>query len=257
MEDGTDKIRKHNEYLRTRLREEQQQTGHLREEAARWKRIAEKEHKSWIRAHNALNLVVQDAQQVMEKNGAAKLHRTLLEQREIYERLCAKRQQWRDLARRATEAKVAEAQRARELDELVEELRQRLVETERQRDATVAKAEQVIADQKAKLNRIEDQCRLWKRGELDTMTTIAGITGEFTGHPLPDAGVWDRKQAVRHAETISLLNEAEDQLRKIETLLNAQGVELRIDHAQMVADFIDRTTGRVEAAEDTEGDRGK
>lgn len=250
MEDSTDKIRKHNEYLRTRLREEQQQTGHLRDEVARWKRIAEKEHTSWIRTHNALNLVIQDAQQVMEKNGAAKLHRTLLEQREIYERLYAKRQQWRDLARRATEAKVAEAQRARELDELVEELRQRLVETERQRDAAVAKAGQVIADQQAKLDRIEEQCRLWKRGELDTMTAIAGITGEFTGHPLPDSGVWDRQRALRRAEVMSMLNRATDQLHQIEARLNEQGIRLVTTHDQMVADYIDRMTGRVEAAED-------
>lgn len=250
MDDNTDEIRKHNEHLRTRLREEQQQTGHLREEVARWKRIAEKAHTSWIRTHSALNLVVQDAQQVMEKNGAAKLHRTLLEQREIYERLYAKRQQWRDLARRATEAKVTEAQRARELDELVEELRQRLVETERQRDAAVEKAERVIADQQAKLDRIEDQCRLWKRGELDTMTTIAGITGEFTGHPLPDSGVWDRQRALRRAEVMSMLNRATDQLHQIEARLNEQGIRLVTTHDQMVADYIDRMTGRVEAAED-------
>lgn len=161
----------------------------------------------------------------------------------------------RDLETLQRDNKVVEAlsaarQETRDRDAVIEEMRKRLVETERQRDAAVEKAEQVIADQKAKLDRIEDQCRLWKRGELDTMTAIAGITGEFTGHPLPDPGVWDRQRALRQAEVMSMMNEATDQLQNIEALLEGEGVSLVTTHVKQVKDYVELMRGRVAAAED-------
>lgn len=245
----TDNLAEHNQYLRERLREEQQQTKNLRNELTWWKGVAEKEHQSWFRLHDALNLLRQDTMEVMQGDTYS-VYRKLELEREIVAALKAKRKQWGAMARRATEAKAEEAQRARELDAVVEQLRQRLVETERQRDDAVAKAEEVVADQKAKLDRIEEQCRLWKRGQLDTMTTIAGISGEFAGHPLPDFNAFERVKALGDAQTISLMSEAADQLDAIEAALDGEGVNLVTTHVKQVRDYIELMNGRLSAAEE-------
>lgn len=251
MEDrDLESLQRHNKRLREQLTETQQLADRLLAEAQRWRKIADEERASRMKTHSALNLVVADAQRVMAENGVEGVYARLGEEREKNVKLRQQLSQRRGITQRAVAELSVARQETRDRDAVIEEMRQRLVETERQRDAAVEKAEKVIADQQAKLDRIEDQCRLWKRGELDTMTTIAGITGEFTGHPLPDAGVWDRQRALRRAEVMSMLNRATDQLHQIEARLNEQGIRLVTTHDQMVADYIDRMTGRVEAAED-------
>lgn len=252
MEDrDLESLRRHNKHLRERLQTTQQRADRLLAEAQRWRKVAEEERASWMKTHSALNLVVADAQRVMAENGVEGVYARLGEEREKNAQLRTKVEQARKIRRQAVEALSVARQETRDRDAVIEEMRKRLVETERQRDAAVEKAEQVIADQKARLDRIEDQCRLWKRGELDTMTAIAGITGEFTGHPLPEPGVWDRQRALRRAEVMSMLNEATDQLRGIEILLEGEGVGFVNTHVKQVKDYIELMKGRVEAAGDS------
>lgn len=251
MEDrDLEALQRRNKQLREQLSETRQRAARLLDEAQRWRKIADKERASWHRTHDALNLVVADAQRVMAENGVEGTYARLGEEREKSAQLRVKVEQARKIRRQAVEELSVARQETRDRDAVIEEMRQRLVETERQRDAAVEKAEQVIADQKAKLDRIGDQCRLWKRGELDTMTTIAGITGEFAGHPLPEPGAWDRMRALQQAQTTSFMSELADQLQGVEALLEDEGVALVTTHVKQVKDYIELMKGRVEAAGD-------
>lgn len=247
------RLKDHNRYLAERLKSKTRECDNLKEEVLRWNKIAEEEHRSWIRAHDALNLVRADAHQVMQERDASSVYAKLTEERDKYARLLAQRQQWRTLARRATEAKVSEAQRARELDELVEEMRQRLVETERQRDDAIRNAEWVVRQRDLRLSRYRRWCERWYRGEIGAIEVIAGITGDLGGNPLEEPDVLEVRRATEHARTRSLLNEACGKLREIEELLRGEGVDLVTTQVRQVKDYIQMVEGRQTAAEEGEG----
>jgi len=253
MERDIDSLAEHNKYLSERLREARQESANLREEAIRWQNQAENHHRSWMRLHSALNLVVWDAQQVMRDHDASSIYQQLTEEREKVAQLLAKRQQWRDHARRATTAKAEEAQRARELDELVEELRKKLVEATEQRDRAAAQAEQVVADRDAQLERYRQWCECWNKGEVAAIEVIAGITADLGGSIMPHVSEIERRHAVEHARTLSLMNEATDQLCDIVKLLAAEGVDLVSTPLQLVKDYIQQVRGREAAADEDRG----
>jgi chromosome segregation ATPase len=251
VERDIDKLTEHNEYLRKRLREEQQQTENLREQAIRWQNQAENHHRSWMRLHSALNLLRQDAMEVLRTHDASYVHRELETEREKNAQLLAKRQQWRDHARRATTAKAEEAQRARELGEVVEELRKKLVEAEEQRDAAVAQAEKVVAERDAQMERYRLWCERWYKGEVGAIEVIAGITADLGGDPMPHVSEIDRRRAVENARVLSLMNAASDELCDIAKLLALEGVPFEGTVVELVKSYIALMNGRVGTVEES------
>lgn len=137
---------------------------------------------------------------------------------------------YRDLARRATEAKAEEAQRARDLDEVVAGLKRKVTEAELQRDNVTETAKKVIDAMDGQLARIKDQCRIWKRGELDTMSALAGICSEVEGHPLPEPGAWERAKAVDAAKKLTQLRQLRDQVDQIEAAVTRLAEHFGWDH---------------------------
>lgn len=226
------------ERLYRRLKDEQTQSARLREEAARWKGVAEAEHTSWVRTHCALNLLRQEAVAVLEAHGALPLHHELETVRADNERLKRYLSQRRVLTRKAVEEMVTARQENRAKDELIGQLKRRLNRLETERDEVARTAEKTVGALDQKLKRIQEQCRLWERGELDTMTTIAGVCGEMSGFPLPEPGAWERAKAVRAAELLSQHRDMALQLGTIEDLLGEEGVSLETTHADMVRVYI-------------------
>lgn len=225
----TENLRERNEYLRRRLESEKKQVHNLREETARLDTAVEEERKEFFRLHSALNVLRDDANRVMRENGAVELQKEMERWREDYHKLRAKRRVWGDLARKAV---VAKAETTRELTDaavLTQQLREAATRAEQQREDAVVNAQKVIESQRAQLDRIEEQCRLWKRGELDTMTTIAGITGEVHGYHLPEPGAWERAKAVKEAELRADLLEASDDINEWKTReARARGASMQL-----------------------------
>lgn len=249
-----DQCRRTNKHLLARLDALQKREEQAREVARQCQAGSELTAKALLDANMTLERLRTDNAALLQFNSGQWLYDELSRERTKVEMFRKKHKSWADLTRRATIAKATEAQRARDLDQLVEDLRIKLVECEQQRDAAITRAEEVVGDQKCKLDRIEEQCRLWRRGELDSMTTIAGITGEFQSHPLPEPGTWDRMRALQQAQTTSLMNEMADKLSAIETLLTDEGVPLKTTQVKQVVDYIDLMRDRVKAAEEGEGD---
>lgn len=137
-------------------------------------------------------------------------------------------------------AKAEEAQRARDLETVVAQLNKHIKLVEQQRDDVAATAKKTVDALDARLQRITEQCRLWYRGELDTMTTVAGIHGEVHGYPLPEPGQWERAKAIRSAELLSQHREMTNQLAAIEAMLQEQGIALVTDHESMVRAYIEQ-----------------
>ena len=231
-------------FLQQRVRALIAKNDGLLHEVDRLSRVADSNWKDFIDAHNALNLLAQDANRVLHDHGADGLRKELQTEREAHEKLKAKRKQWMQFARQSVEMKAKLAKDVRERDEVIEQLRQRLTEVAQQRDEVERSAKKVIGDLEAKLARIAEQCELWHRSELDTMTTIAGITGEMRGFPLPEPGAWERAKAVRAAEILSQHREMSLQLGTIEDLLREEGIPLETTHANMVRVYINKMTMR-------------
>jgi hypothetical protein len=246
-----------NRYLRERLEEEKKTSEARRDEAVRWQGIAEKEHRSWIRVHDAMNLLRQDATELMEQRDAFSIYRKLAAVREERDQLLAKRQQWRGLARRATNAKAEEAQRARDLEAVVDQLKEKVTEVEQQRDDVEATARKTIEGLTRKIDRIADQTRLWNRGELDTMTTIAGIAAEMNGYPLPEPGAWERAKAQRAAEILSQNRKMSLTLETIEDVLEEAGFGLVNTHVNLVRSVVRYIEQQQEQIAELREERGK
>jgi hypothetical protein len=239
----------HNKYLQEELRRVQLECDRRGEEAARWKSIAEEERKSWIQVHDAMNLIRQDVIDVLDGDTYS-VHRKLEAEREQNQQLLARRQQWRDHARRSTEAKAEAAQKVRDLEEVVEQLRQKVTDAEAQRDA-VAELANAAAEQNAQREeRFKGWCERWLRGEVAGLETLAAFAAELTGHTAPEPSYLERRRAVDVARNLSLLNEATDQLKAIETLLQDAGVPLMDTHAHQVGDYIAMMNSRLDSAKE-------
>ena len=239
---ASDRLMEHNQFLRERINQLNGANTSMRAELKRVCDLADKHWKSFIDTHNALNVLREDAQRVLTEAGAWEMRLELDGLREDFARYKTRaresRKVYQELARRAAKAKAAESQKARDLEVALEQMRRKAEQFAAERDGTAKTAEEAVAKLDAKLDRIAEQCNLWHRGELDTMTTIAGITGEMNGHSLPEPGAWERAKAVRAAEIISLLNEATDKISAIEVELEEAGVGFTGDHLQQVKDMI-------------------
>lgn len=123
---------------------------------------------------------------------------------------------WKDLARRAAEGKAEAAQKARDLEQALQEMRDRVTEAEKQRDAVEASASKRIKKLEESLDRIRNQARLWNRGSISAMGAIAGVLAELQGFRLEEPSAWERRQHVRIAELEALLREARKELGHVE-----------------------------------------
>jgi hypothetical protein len=226
------------------LREEnlrlRRENASLREEAVRHHDRADEEQRSWQRVHDAMNLLREDAMQLMERRDAFSVYSKLEKERctsaRLQQMLTRRRQICRDLAQKM--AAVREGHR--EIEAVVEELRQKVTLVEQQRDDVDATAQKTIGELQAKLDRIAEQYRLWHRGELDTMSAIAGIGGELSGYKLPEPGVWERAKAARAAELLARHREMSEQLAQIEAILTDAGIDPNQPYVEMLRAYMDR-----------------
>lgn len=223
-ETEVERLRRRNKQLHESLRSVSAKNTGLQEACARLKELAARSEWGVVRTHRALNLLREDADRVMRENGVEDLQREMHEWRAKYMSLRGRRAEWMALARRAVTAKAEATTQTTNYAVAVEELTARIGLVEKQRDDAVATAQKVIESQQAQLNRMAEQCRLWKRGELDTMTTIAGIAGELAGHPLPEPGAWERAKAVKAAETLSALRQRDEELARVNDALKDAGI---------------------------------
>lgn len=208
---------------------------------------ADKYYKMFVAARDRLDVLRSEAETVLKDAGVWELHQNLtneidaLVQKSV--RLRGMRDQWRELAVKAVRNKTRAAEEARDLEAALQQMRKHAEALKQQRDDLEKSAEKTVDSLDAKLKRIQEQCELWNRGELDIMTAMAGITGEMRGFPLPEPGSWERAKAVRAAEILSQNREMAIQLGDIEDLLTEEGVTLETTHVDMVRVYIDRVRG--------------
>jgi hypothetical protein len=241
--------RRQNERLRERLRQEQKQTEALRAKADRWYQSAANLTWALVDANARLNEAQNDLAELSKFNGVQWLRDELACERGKVATLKARRQGWNDLARRATTAKAEEAQRARDLDAVVEELRGKLVKNEQKLEGVISRAEGMVWERDKRERRFLQWCERWQRGEVGAHEVVAGITAELGGHQMEETSVLDRRRAIEHAKTVSIMNEATDQLSAIVRLLAAEGVPFKGTAVELVGDYIARVNGRVAASE--------
>jgi hypothetical protein len=153
--------------------------------------------------------------------------------------IAGRQQKFRLLARRAVEEMAAARQQVRDLDLVVEQLRQKVTAVEQQRDDAVKRAEESAAAATARVERFQGWCDRWLRGEVGAFELAAVFAADLSGYTAPQPSFLERRRAVDVAKNLSLLNEAADQLQAIETLLEDVGVPLKGTHAQQVGDYID------------------
>jgi RecA/RadA recombinase len=226
MPDPEERIRRleeHNKHLRERLAEEQRTSEACRDEAVRWQGVAEGEHRSRLRAKEEHEMFRRSAMAAISENGTMVIHQ---ENQALYARVHAMQtgaDRRSTLTRRAVEEMAAARQEKRDLEAVVEQLKEKVTKVERQRDDVEATARKTIEGLTKKIDRIADQTRLWNRGELDAMTAVAGIAAEMNGYPLPEPGAWERAKAQRAAEILSQHREMSEQLGTIQDLLEEAG----------------------------------
>lgn len=119
---------------------------------------------------------------------------------------------WRDLARRAVEGKAEATRKARDLEQALQEMRAKVTEVEKQRDAVEASASKRIKELEESRARITNQARLWHQDRISAMGAIAGILAEVKGFKLEEPGSWERWQAARIAELEAQLRTAREEL---------------------------------------------
>lgn len=120
---------------------------------------------------------------------------------------------WMDLTRRAVEGKAEAAQEARDLEKALFEMKLKVTEVEKQRDAVEASASKRIKELEESLARIAHQAKLWNRGSISAMGAVAGILAEVKGFQLEEPGLWERRQHERIAELEAQLRAARKEQR--------------------------------------------
>lgn len=212
-------LEERNRRLQDLLAQSRRREASLLEQAQRWERVAFEERQSWMRTHDALNLLRQDAMRVMEEQNAQSVYHELENEREAHQKLREKRQRWRQFARQSVEMKVLLAQKVRDRDKTIEELRGKLEDARESLEKATDRAQEIINARDEQLTRIAAWAEKWTRGEVATVEVMAAIAGEFNGSPAPDVSVMERRRAVLHAQTESLMCELGDQLEDIGKLL--------------------------------------
>lgn len=233
-------LKEHSDYLRKQLSSKAKECINLRDEVARWKRIAEEEHTSWIRTHNALNLLHQDAQAVFNEHSAAPLRRELGRLRYENSKLQDRLTQRRELTRRAVNGVVEARQMVSEMQETIDQLLARLDDVEHSRTEAAERAQEIIAQRDEQVRRFKGWCERWLKGEVGSTEVLAALTMMLNCDLTIEASMLDRRRAVEQARTQALMNESTDCLHQIVEVLAGEGVELVDTPLQMVQEYIRR-----------------
>lgn len=232
------------------LHSKRQECERTRREVERWKGIAEHEHRSWVQTHDALNRVWQEAQAVFEANEAMPLHRELAVKHAEVVQLHKRLTRRRELTRRAVEEVVSARQEKRDLDQTVEQLKERLDQVERSRTEAADRAQEIIGQRDHQLRQFKGWCDRWIKGEVGAMEVIATMTMMLGCDLTLEPTLLDRRKAVQEAKNHSVLQELSNQLGFIEVLLNAEGVMRTGTHAKQVQDYIQLIKGQQAAREE-------
>lgn len=228
----------YSKHLYGRLQEEQRRSSNLHDEALRWQKAAESERVSWMRTHDAMNLLREDASRVLDAHGAQPIYQELEEARERNTKLLASRARWKQLARQSAEAKALIAQHNHELQQVITELMELTNRLDKERNAAVSQAEKIVGERDAQLARFRGWCERWYKGEVGAIEVIAGITAELNGSIMAEPSEIERRRAIQHAETVSLLNEATRHLDRIVEAVSDVGIDLVSTPLAMVKDLI-------------------
>lgn len=220
------------------LHQERRKSANLREEAARWRDIAEDERTSWQRIHDAMNLLRQDAMAVMEAKGATPLYRELEKVRAENLSLHRTKSRRRAVTRKAVENLAEARQESRDKDAVIVQMNERLNTLEKQRDEAVTQAEDIIRQRDEQVRRFRGWCERWYKGDVGAIEVIAGITAELGGNPMQEVSEIDRRLAVQHAEALSLMSEATSQLGEIVTATADVDIEYNGTPVKLVKDLV-------------------
>jgi DNA repair exonuclease SbcCD ATPase subunit len=233
-----ERLSEYSRRLYQQLQEEQRRSERLHDEALRWQKAAEEEHRSWLRTHDAMNLLRADANRVLEEHSALPVYLELEEARERVAKLLAARARWRKLARQSAEAKSSVSQHNRELQQVITELVELTNRLDEERNAAVSQAEKIISERDVQLARFRGWCERWYKGEVGAIEVIAGITAELGGNIMSEPSEIERRKAIQHAETVSLLNESTDHLTKVVDVISAAGVDFVSTPLDMVKHLV-------------------
>lgn len=212
----------------------------LLNEAQRWQKNAAEEHRSWVRVHDAMNLLREDAQRVLDEHGATPVHRELQETREKLDKLAEKWSRVRQFARQTVETKARIAQANRDLDEALQGMKERCIELEKQRDELAAQAEKVVAERDRQIATIKEWCERYSKGEFSPMEILAAIHHVADADVMIAPTVLERRRAAEHMHVLMLMNEATDQLTLIEIMLHDEGIPNTESQLQQVRDLLAR-----------------
>lgn len=237
MEDS-ERIITQNKWLIRRLQGAIQENCNLKEEVARQRNRADEEQRAWHRVHDAMNVLRTDALRVLREHGAQTVYQELEREREAHQKLNARRQIWRAVARSAVEAKAEEARKVRDLEAALDAMRELASAAEAKIEQVGNQAQEVINQRDDQICRIQEWTGRWHKGEMGALEAIAGVLAELGGFPLPSANALERHKETRYAQATSLMNEAADRLSAIECLLEDEGVGIVSSQVQQVKDYI-------------------
>lgn len=204
-------------YLQKTVQKKNHALHALRDEVVRQHQSACNSEEKATDAQRVVETLRTDMRRLLEAHDAAPLYRELARLRRDYKELRATRAVWQGITRKAVEAKAYEAERARDLEEVVSGLREKVTEVERQRDDVNSSAEEATQALVASRGRIADQCGRWRRGVLDSMTALAAITAEMYGYPMPEPGSWEREQEIKSAKLRSQVKILEEKVSETDT----------------------------------------
>lgn len=250
LEQRVKQLQKNNDYLRHSIQGKTAENTNLHARVKHLEDAVAQEHKWFLQTHSAMNLLRQDADRVMTENGADDLHHELTEARRRYDDLWNKRVQWRAATRNATNRMAEATQHARDLEEVLEELRQRVTRTEEERDRLAGQAQNVVGERDGQTERIKHICERWHRGEIAAMPAVAGILAELRGSKLPEPSDWDRTKALKVEEMRAEITDLTKDLASVNTALSEAGVEIVSTHAVAVRDIVRQRNGALLDVED-------
>lgn len=187
------------EYLRAKLQEVRSENTSLREQAIRQSKRADEEFRSWIRTHDAMNLLREDAMRVLEEGGARALHAELEAVRAERDKVLARQAQYRKIARDATQAKALVVAELNEAHQVIESMRQHIESAEANATAAANSAQHIIEQRDAVLQHMTEIATSWYKGEKAALNAL-GEMHVLLGAGRPVASAIERQRAVHDAQ---------------------------------------------------------
>jgi hypothetical protein len=127
-----------------------------------------------------------------------------------------------------------------ESNDLLDQMRKRIAEIEKERDDVARAAEEVVAEKDAQLNRMLGVVRVYHRGEVGALDAMAMLLADFNGCRAPVVDELERQRHYNNAQVVSLMNEATTQLQLIEMMLDNAGIKYEGTHTGQVQSLLNR-----------------